>query len=389
MKKKSRILIVCFLAFLSVQCNTEQKTTDGETAIIKLDFKAEKTNVHEIGLINNIKLLKLECDEVIGEIRKVVRHNDRLYLMDNQTSSVFIFDTTGVYISHIAKRGQGPEEYLQLKDIYVDPADATLNLVSRADRKILKYDSDGQHLLKVNRTPKSFSYISIINDGYLGYMDNDIEDPVKPYNIWSVSTDGKVKDHFIEIDKSWNSRSFSSINFLSKYKEFTYYIAPMDYHIYAFRNGELSVPYEFDLGDLAWPEDKKDSREYDRIKDSDYLQFQRLIRSFNDFQETNNHLITRFATEGQGLLGVYNKQSKKTCIAEKNSSYKEYPLPFGNIICFDEQAIYTYIDASSMRHYWIGENIKDRYPEQLKRLRQRFENIDEEDNPFLVIYSIN
>jgi len=371
-----------------MQCGAETTTIDGDTLVIKLDFKAKKSNVHEIGLINGIKVLSLDCKEVMGEIGKVIRHNDRLYIMDKQTFSVFIFDTTGVYINHISRKGQGPEEYLFLTDIFVDPYDVTLNLICQNGGKILKFDSDGNNLVEVVKTPKRFTNISTTKDGYIGYMRNYIGDDVKPYNVWTITPEMEPGESFFEIDRSWSSIGLGSGTVFSIFGDFIHYITPMDFNIYAFRNGTLSIPYRFDLGDLTWPQDKKDFAEYEKWR-LDFELKNRYIMRFHNFQETENHLITRVISEGQSLLGVYDKRNKKTHIAELMSSYSEYPITFGQIISFDETAIYTYISASTMKHFWIGEYIEDRYPEQLKRLRERFPEIDEEDNPFLVIYTIN
>jgi hypothetical protein len=71
----------------------------------------------------------------------------------------------------------------------------------------------------------------------------------------------------------------------------------------------------------------------------------------------------------------------------------KYFFSFGTIIGIDEKAIYTLIDASNLKRMWdgkdkYGNDFESKYPEQTKRLRERFSRIDKEGNPFLVIYSI-
>ena len=67
----------------------------------------------------------------------------------NKTRTVYIYDLSGKYINKISKYGQGPDEYLQLADLYIDPTDASLNVATRIDRKIMKFDLDGKQLRKV------------------------------------------------------------------------------------------------------------------------------------------------------------------------------------------------------------------------------------------------
>lgn len=52
--------------------------------------------------------------------------------------------------------------------------------------------------------------------------------------------------------------------------------------------------------------------------------------------------------------------------------------------------IYTSIEASEMKVFVTGKNeynnFESQYPEQIKRLREKLPNINEEGNPFLIIY---
>ena len=65
-------------------------------------------------------------------------------------------------------------------------------------------------------------------------------------------------------------------------------------------------------------------------------------------------------------------------------------FPFGKIVGIDENAIYTSIEASEMKVFVTGKNeynnFESQYPEQIKRLREKLPNINEEGNPFLIIY---
>jgi hypothetical protein len=180
-------------------------STEGEGSIskdknaltLKFDFDKDPVDIHEIGLIYDVEILNLDCEEaVFGGINKIIRYKNRIYLLDQfQTYSVFIYDTLGNFINLIEKRGQGPNEYIQLFDMFINPDDETLNLVSRVDMKILKHDLDG-NIIKVEKTPKIFTALTKIKDGYIGWMGNVIWDKEKPYNVWTLSNTLEVKDVF-------------------------------------------------------------------------------------------------------------------------------------------------------------------------------------------------
>ena len=93
--------------------------------------------------------LETRMESLLGNISKVIPHNNRLYILDKSiTKSVFVFDIQGSWINTISRMGKGPGEYLEVTDIYIDPIDESLNLVCPANRKIMKFDQDGNNLIK-------------------------------------------------------------------------------------------------------------------------------------------------------------------------------------------------------------------------------------------------
>ncbi len=132
---KVKLVPLCigiFIALMLVSCGTDRMNSG---KVISMDFSQQSISVHEIGLIRDVEIYNLNADvdeALFGEINKLIRHNNRLYLADyRKTMSVFVYDTSGAYINTISAYGQGPAEYYQLTDIFVDPIDHTLNLVSR------------------------------------------------------------------------------------------------------------------------------------------------------------------------------------------------------------------------------------------------------------------
>jgi hypothetical protein len=306
----------------------------------------------------------------------------------SQTRSVVVYDTSGHFVGLISKQGKGPEEYIQLTDIFIDPDDNTLNVVSRIDKKILKYDITGNRLLEVKKTPKSFTRLSKMKDGYVGYMGNYGEDGKMPYNIWTMSPDMKLENHFFDIARTWESIKLGDGSVFSTYNGNTNFITPMDYNIYHIEKDRVTVPYTFDLGKTEWPAEYKDHEQVTKMVNKS-----RYILRFYNFQETPNHFIVHVLYGGQYLLGVYNKQSSVSHIARLEPYMDKYFFSFGQIIGFDEDTIYTLVDASDIKRMWNGKDqyndYESKYPEQIKRLREKFPRVSEDGNPFLVMYHIN
>ena len=130
------VVAVCLLH----GCNG--KVEKGTTGVIpiKLDLKKEMRSIHDIDLIKDVEVINLDCDEVlIGEIDKVIKFDSIIYLMDKkQNRSIYLFNLNGDFIQVISKYGNGPEEYMQLTDMFINAEDSTLNIVSRIYNKLFK-----------------------------------------------------------------------------------------------------------------------------------------------------------------------------------------------------------------------------------------------------------
>lgn len=389
MKKVKYIFsFFCFL-LMTQGCTTVDKTDENSLQRIEFDLNKQHVNIHDVGLISDIAIVNLANEEVIlGEINKVIKKYDRIYILNkNKTHSVFIYDNSGNLINFISNVGNGPEEYIQLTDIFTNSMDTTLNLVSRMDRKILKYDLEGANFKQVEYLPKNFRQFSKLEDGYVGYMGNYIEDGKHPKNIFTLSKDLQIKGEFLEIDETWDSKVLDNGSVFSNYEDKTYFIQPMDFNVYSIGTDMISKTYYIDFGDKSWPQDLTEYGDVRRVLRETP---ERYIQRFYDFQETDNFLIIKLLIKGQYCLALYNKSTQETFVADLTPYTDKYFFPFGKIVGIDENAIYTSIEASEMKVFVTGKNeynnFESQYPEQIKRLREKLPNINEEGNPFLIIY---
>jgi hypothetical protein len=389
--KKIILFIACIIAVCG--CTTKYGNLTVEKSdthkTITLDLKQDPVSIHETELIKDMDIISLDCEDVFDKIDKIIRYKNRIYIMDkSQTNSVYIFDNSGKHINTVSRQGQGPEEYAQLMDIDIDTANSTLNILSRMDKKLLKFDLDGKRCLGVERTAQPFWTMSKIKNGYIGYAANDIWDIDNPYNVWDISEKQELKTGFFEIDKTWRSIILGGGSVFSRFGDKTYYITPMDFNIYLIKDGKVFVEYTFDLGDDAWPSHLKEFREPDEIRSFIMTK----VRRFYYFQETDKWTIVLFLHQGQDKIGLYDKQNDKVCYVRLDVNDSKYFIGFGNIVGIDETAIFAKMDAQNVKRMWTGKDqYNDFWPqhgEQIENLRKKFPVVDEEGNPYLLIYSL-
>ena len=97
-----------------------------------------------------IELIPLETndDVLIGRpVTKVIYHQNKYYILDEQQYIVHVFDDTGKFIFRIGKRGQGPEEYSYVYDFLINPFSGLIDLLDPVGF-IVSYDLSGRFVKK-------------------------------------------------------------------------------------------------------------------------------------------------------------------------------------------------------------------------------------------------
>lgn len=389
--KETKALLVFLSIILFCNCtNNRNIKIDNDALIVKMDIN-NPVNIHDINFIDSIDILRLSNDVILGKVDKIIINNNLIFLLNRYAeNSVFVYDVSGKFIKQISNLGQGPEEYLQPTDIFIDNKQNVLALVSRMDRKLLKYNLDNLNLISVEKLSKPFFNLIDIENGYAGFMNNLIDE--QPFNLWTMSNTLELQNSFFEIPDSWDSKASGNIQPFSKYNDKVYYIQPYDLNVYHIDKDDIKIAYKYDLGDFTWPSDMKEYEDVKRVLESSS---DRYIQDFYMFQETQNYLISRVVFKNQELLGIYNKKTEKSCVAKPEAYSDKYLIPFGRIIGMDEKAIYSLVDAESVKRNIIGKDeyndFESMYPTQIKNLREKFKgiSISEEDNSFLLIHYFN
>ena len=123
--------------------------------------------------IDTVKYVKLELtdESVIGAVDKVVIYEERIYILDTKTSSLFIFDMEGNYLHKIANIGQGPGDYTQLDFFDIDKENRHIVLTDLMAYWVMRYDFEGNFLSK-QKIPIWCEGVSILPDKGVGLYAN-------------------------------------------------------------------------------------------------------------------------------------------------------------------------------------------------------------------------
>ena len=152
------IIIISLLFF---NCNNKHKENiKDEVKIIKLNFNDVKIDSVS-NYFSDYKIIPLETNEnsLIKRIDRLIIHENKIYILDQDLKSIFMFNENGIYINKIFNVGKGPGEYVQLRDFTITD-DSHIVLHSSSPYKLIFYDMNGKYIFekKINNHYYNISY---------------------------------------------------------------------------------------------------------------------------------------------------------------------------------------------------------------------------------------
>ena len=136
--------------------------------------------------IDTLKIVKLELSDesMIGTIDKLEIYDDKIFILDWKTLSLFVFDISGKYLFKINAVGQGPEEYAQLEFFGIDRENNQIVLADCWEYFVMRYDMNGKFISR-HKIPFWIEGITPIKGGYSLYSNfrNNRDKFDQEYNI--------------------------------------------------------------------------------------------------------------------------------------------------------------------------------------------------------------
>ena len=114
-----KILIYCLLVLGCVSCVNKHEEN---SSYIDLDKKAKEDKVSYSDFFKKIAIIPLETtnESGINRIDKIVRDNDKFFILDKKQKAILIFNQRGKFIKKLKQIGKGPGEYQYLQDFEIN-----------------------------------------------------------------------------------------------------------------------------------------------------------------------------------------------------------------------------------------------------------------------------
>jgi len=153
-----------YIFLFACSCNYYNSNDKIESIFIHL--KNESINASTF--IKNASIIKLETNDdcLIHSISKINYLNQKIYILDIDNNSLFIFYEDGSLHKILSKVGGGPGEYIQIMDFFIE--DNFVYILDFSAQSILKYTDNLEFIAKYKYKSLGSSFVKK-DDGFCIY----------------------------------------------------------------------------------------------------------------------------------------------------------------------------------------------------------------------------
>ena len=194
--------------------------------------------------------LETTDESVIGYVSKLIVTQGYIYVVDNwHGNKVLRFGMDGKYLNQIGREGDGPGEYLQPSDVYIDK---DITVLDQFQMKLITYDLAGKLRSEKKLPFICQSVIKLEDGGYIfktGNADNGQIKGLTGYHVWRTDSALNIEGRAIHHDPNLFDNYFdcNSTRGTTRGTLMTNYFSDSLYWVS--KDGEIRCDYILNFGD--------------------------------------------------------------------------------------------------------------------------------------------
>jgi hypothetical protein len=341
-------------------------------------------------LTETIEVIPLETtdESLIGEITDVRVEDDRIFITDEMSHRITVFDREGKYVSKIDRYGRGPGEYLEIAATEV-LNDSTCVILDLFNMSLLYYRIDGR-FIKTKDVSEIWARAVVKTDDKLYFVNSGSSSKKGFYHLFSVSENSDKIEAFLPFDgdKMYNnSIGWSLDRYYSKNDdELLLYFPPYD-TLYTVSNNRAQAICFVDFGSRKLPKNILEGDGRTALITSIEKGY---ISGVEKVLATDKYLFIDFR-EKEEYTAIYNRATKEIQVSRFviNSDLGGFRL-FGNKAIVRDGILISSLNASEINVH-LGESSgfpNKEFPAPNIEFMDKIDAIrktDPSDNPVLFI----
>ena len=400
------IVIILLTMYALISCSTLQDRIsvselkrNPNLEIINLDKSDITEAIKFSSVLGKPKTIVLETDNncIIKEIRQIELFQDRIYLLDDESNQLYVFDMKGHYLHSIGEPGHAQGEYLEISDFSIDRNTKKIYVWYEAKDKALKFDiKTGKYLSSISTDRNGERTFAMLHYNKRLYLNRTTSNNDTKYHIKEIDEDsGQQIASYLESDRynnGWNCPMRLSCNFFyCKNHNEPKYVEMFSDTIIGFTHKGIMPAYAIQCKDFIKKEDVETIKgnsslnsgyyDFSKINDSD------IVYQISNVAEFKNILTFQFMRGINRKYIVYDKKNKQSIVADifcNDYIYDKNVIPM-EILFSDKKYAISAIRPAYMKYFF--DNIVSKG--LIKRDIDNYEalmNIHEDSNPVLFLH---
>lgn len=241
-------VLLILTPFLIYSCGGKPEASETESVApgglqsFKLDINEDKTPIAD--LTQSIEITRLEETEesLLKGVGQVDFHQDKMIIFSNET--FHIFSKTGEFFSKFNRKGEGPEEYSRLTDVWLE--DGIIGVYSTIGRHIKRYDLQG-NFISGDRLDDRASHVYPYKSGYALDMHFIYTQDSLKYSLVTMDDQMKLDKTFLPYEKHPGLRNSQFLNSFFEVDHDLLYLHTMSDTVYRLTSDSVEPYIHYDF----------------------------------------------------------------------------------------------------------------------------------------------
>jgi len=333
---------------------------------------------------SHIELIPLETsdDVLVGYCEEIFFYKNRYYIFDGQQNSILVFDDQGEFIFQLKKRGQGSEEYIDIRSVFLNPITETIDITDMAI--IYSYDLSGKFVrrsLRPEIIPNYYDAIIAINkETYICFVGSSgaHNSTITRINYYNIEENRFIHQEY-EDDSFFAVFFFISLTSPTPFYEYHgkwFFYRFIDNITYEVGQDSLIKAYQWDFGRYNY-----DPKHLDLPNRNDWASINTLPYRINLQGQNNKYVIAHIELRNlipkAGAYLMYDKSANECKYIEHFTESVDFlPRKVTN------EYVLTFCTHGELEKYITQEMLDNTNRKKFEALM----NAKEEQNPVIIKY---
>ena len=385
MKTLIHYIIIIICSTCCVCCDKSQHMQPANVINIdveNIDTTFDITQLLDFNDKQDLIVLETNDDSLIGDVSNVIIVKNRIFIIDNITHSINVYDLNGRFKYKIQHQGRASNEYIEMTDVYINPSN--IYVLDNSGNKIVVYNLMGSYEYTIDISDYWANNIFVIND--IIYLVNKwSESTTGLYRLFMIDKQGKLLSKQLPFKEKDCNRYYSEESAYA-ISDMTYLCYPSDNVIYTILdNGQCKSYLNIDFQEQAMPSEYQTMELMETIK---YGIHDKYIYGVERIASSSRYLFISYRYQSERYNTIYDNQTKEYHNIKSLNGKNSFHLPLNKYYITDNYLV-AYVDANTFfvtTKYSLNDiNHEDEFISQVRNIEKR---VKDNDNGVLLLHKL-